>query len=140
MTHEPFRPVLLSQVDLEECWRHLIRPLGFRGASLWLMPIGDDDRPLGQITEITEMPEPPEGIALHGLAELLRTLTDELGIPRMAFLRSRPGAGGPSSEDLRWALALRSAAHDAGLATDVVHLATDREIVPLPLDDLPAAG
>ena len=59
---------------------------------------------------------------------------------RFAFLRSRPGSGGPNPDDLGWAEALYDAARLARVPIEVVHLANDRDLVPIPMDDLPAAS
>ena len=57
------------------------------------------------------------------------------GEPRhsFAFLRSRPGRG-TTNEDRDWAAFLYAAGRAAGVSVEVVHLATDEEITPLPLD------
>jgi len=55
---------------------------------------------------------------------------------RFAFLRSRPGGGRPNAEDRAWARALYEAGRRAGAALEVVHLANDHDVCPLPMDDL----
>ena len=50
----PYRPQLHSQADLEEAWRHLIRPLGFHRRSVWLMLIDAEGRPTPVVTEVTD--------------------------------------------------------------------------------------
>ena len=55
---------------------------------------------------------------------------------RLAFLRSRPGGGTPTSADRAWARALYAAGRRSGTLLDVVHLAHDHDVMPLPMDDL----
>ncbi len=137
----PFRPVITTQLDLELAWRQLMEPLGFSDASVWMMMIGPDDRPLPQVTEITEAEEPPPADVLTEFVAHLGALLDDLAPGgRLAFLRSRPGAGGPDVEDRAWARALLDACRTAGVCGDVVHLATDVDLVPMPYDELAASA
>jgi hypothetical protein len=133
----PFEPVIRTQADLEGAWRQLIRPLGFHRRSLWLLLIGGDDRPTPVITEVTDLPELFDVDAADGLAQTLLQLTpqaDEDG--RWALLCSRPGRGGPNAADRAWAGGLYSMCRRHDLAHDVIHLATDTEVLPIPLDDV----
>jgi hypothetical protein len=137
--NQPFRPLIRTQADLEHAWRHLMEPLGFGDHSVWMMLV-DRDRPVPQLTEIAGAETPPEPDEVDGLAEFLRRLrADVAPQARFAFLRSRPGCGGPNPEDLGWAQALYDAARLARVPIEVVHLANDHELVPIPMDDLPAA-
>jgi hypothetical protein len=133
MTPEPFRPVVSTQADLEQMWMRLMRPLGFTGCSLWMVVI-EDDRPVPKVMEFAEMPESPE----EDDAEALAAFLAHLAAPgtRFAFLLSRPGGGRPSSGDRAWARALYDAGRRSGAALDVVHLAHDHAVLPLPMDDL----
>lgn len=139
---EPFRPVLRSQADVEHAWRRLMQPLGFGATSVWMLMIGPDDRPIPQVTEIAEIPDDqdPDPRDLAGLTEVLRRIRDEFGIARVAFLRTRPGAGGINPVDRAWASGLAAAARDAGVIAEVVHLANDVTVLPIPRDELPATG
>jgi hypothetical protein len=135
MTTTPYRPTIRTQADLEGAWRHLMEPLGFSGHSLWLMFIQPDDRLFPHITQIEEAVAPPTGDEGAALVDVLVQLREEhVRGGRIAFLRSRPGGGGPVADDLAWARSLYAACHVAGLETDVVHLATDEDVVPLPMD------
>jgi hypothetical protein len=142
MTSEmPFRPLIRTQADLEHAWRHLMEPLGFSGHSIWMMLVDGDDRPIPQLNEIEDAVEPPEPGEVDGLAELLRRLhADVAPQARFAFLRSRPGGGGINPDDRGWAHALYDAARRARVPIEVVHLATDHDLVPIPMDDFLAAG
>jgi hypothetical protein len=133
MSEAPFRPVLRTQADVERMWSGLMRPLGFSGFSLWVVVI-EDDRAIPKVMEFAEMPESPEDDDTEALAVIL----GELASPgtRLAFLRSRPGTGRPSSGDRAWALALYEAGRRSGARLDVIHLAHDHDIYPLAVDDL----
>jgi hypothetical protein len=82
--------------------------------------------------------EPPDERALDGLAQVLRSVVDDL-VPggRVACLRSRPGRSAVTGEDRAWATGLYAAIRRAGLPAEVVHLATDEALLPLRLDELP---
>ena len=134
---QPFAPVIRSQADLEAAWRHLMEPLGFGGHSVWMMFIQADRTPLPQITEIEDCVDPPSEREEAGLTRMLVSLRSEMrGGERVVFLRSRPGRGGPGPDDLAWARSLYDACRAAEVETDVVHLATDDLLVPLPMDDV----
>lgn len=138
-THTPFRPLIRTQADLERAWRTLMEPLGFGGSSIWLLLIGADDRPTPHITQIEDAEDPPTSEQAEGLAAMLRTLLDDVAPGgRWAFLRSRPGPGGVTDADRAVATAVLGACHAAGLPVDVMHLATDDDLVPLTPDDLAA--
>jgi len=108
-------------------------PLGFSSCSLWVVVIAGD-RPVPQILEMVELGDPPVDHEIDDYARFLERLTASGS--RFAFLRSRPGGGRPSAEDRRWARALYLAGRRAGAALEVVHLAHDHDVLPLPLDDL----
>ena len=132
-----FEPVIRTQAELEAAWRHLIRPLGFHRRSLWLLLIGSDDRPTPLITEVADLPELFDAEAADALAHTLLHLTPDVDPDgRWALLCSRPGAGGPTTADWAWAGGLYDMCRRHGLAHDVIHLATDTEVLPIPLDDV----
>lgn len=137
-----YRPLVRTQADLERVWRFLLQPLGFSGSSLWLLLVEADDRVQPTIHEIEELGRLPDTGEADQLALFLQTLLDEF-CPggRVALLRSRPGQHGVDAEDRAWAGALYAICRRAGVSTEVVHVATDREVLPVPLDELasPAA-
>jgi hypothetical protein len=145
MTHDPtapFRPVIADQAALEDAWRRLMSPLGFGRTSVWLMLVGDDDRPVPQLTEVEGCERPLTPGELDGLAEAARLLLDDLApTGRLALLLSRPGPALPRPADLALARGVLQACRAHGVPTEVVHLATDTDVVPLPYDTLalPAA-
>ncbi len=55
---------------------------------------------------------------------------------RWALLLSRPGAHPTDELDRAWAGALYDTVRSRGIRHDAIHLATDTEIVPVPLDDV----
>ena len=133
---DPFRPKICTQADLERVWRHLMEPLGFSRHSVWLMLIDSDDRPIRQLTEIEDSVTPPDDEMLAGLSHVLGHIAAEDPGSRWAFLRSRPGSARITDTDRDWARFLHRACHDAGVGSDVVHLATDEAVLPLPMDEL----
>jgi hypothetical protein len=135
MTEYPYRPILQTQAELERAWRHLMEPLGFEGHSLWLMIVDAEGRMVPRLTQIEETVAPPNDEQQAAFVEMLAYLRDlVVQDGRLAFLRARPGRGGPDADDLAWARSLYAACRSAGVETDVVHLATDDTLVPLPMD------
>jgi hypothetical protein len=133
----PYRPTLRSQADLHEAWRHLIRPLGFHRRSLWLLLIDGDDRPTPVMTEVTDLPDTPEPETTDGLGDMLSRLMDDVDPSgRWALLLSRPGAHGTDELDRVWVAALYDTLRNRSVPHDTIHLATDTEIVPVPLDEV----
>jgi len=133
LSGKPYRPVITCQADLERMWRRLMTPLGFSGSSLWVV-VMEGNRPQPQITEIAEVPDAPDEHDVDGLARVLADVVEPGG--RLAFLRSRPGGGTPTSADRAWARALYAAGRRSGTLLEVVHLAHDHDVMPLPMDDL----
>src|SRR5688572_29061921 len=132
----PYRPTIRSQADLEKAWRRLIRPLGFHRRSVWLLLIDGDDRPTPVMTEVTDLPEAPDAEATDGFGHVLGDLLEHVDpAGRWALLLSRPGAHPTDEADRAWAGALYATVRSRGIAHDTIHLATDTEIMPVPLDD-----
>jgi hypothetical protein len=129
-----FEPVLTTQTQVEDAWRELMGPWSFGRHSVWMMLVVDD-RPLPQLTEISECEDPPDASHVDGLAEILLMLDREVapGV-HVAFLRSRPGKGTITDTDRAWARSLYAAARRAGVPCEVVHLATRGDIRPIPAD------
>lgn len=134
------RPRIATQADLERLWRTLMHPLGFADYSLWVMVLDTEGRPVPQLTEITDLAAGPDRDGAGGLAAFLLDVVTELSPGgRLALLRTRPGRGRACADDLAWAATLYEACARAELATEVVHLATDDDVVPLPMDAVPLA-
>ena len=134
-------PTVHTQADLEGAWRQLIHPLGWSSRRFWMMLIDATGTVLPQLIEVDELDHPPDDHELEGGATFLRELVEMLHVPgaRVAFLVCRPGTGRPGPEDRAWAGALLRMAQRAGVPCEPTHLATDEEIVPIPLDELDAA-
>ena len=128
-------PVIRTQADLEQLWRTLMEPLGFTRTSVWMMLIDAEGAPVRQLVEVDDAHDPPDADERAGFADLLRELVPDDG-HRIAFLRTRPGRGGLTRKDRRWAQALYATARSAGIACEVVHVANDARLVPVPLDEL----
>ena len=138
---EPFHPTIRTQADLERAWRFLMEPLGFSRTSVRMMLLDADDQPHSRLTEIEDCVGPPEPEGLAGFAEVARLLLADLAPGgRWAFLRSRPGGSTVTPDDRAWARGLVEACRAAGVPTEVVHLATDCDVVPLPWDALAGAA
>lgn len=135
-----YRPVLRTQADLEQAWLHLLGPRRFHQRSAWLMTIEADGRPFPHLTEFDGVPEGPDPVLLGWLGDLLRPVFDELPPARLAFLVSRPGYRQVELADRLWADALHGLARELALPCEVVHLATDDGLIPLPLDELGACA
>ncbi len=140
-TDEPDRPLIRTQADLERTWRHLVEPRAAEGSlgrpSIWMMLIDADDRPFPHLVEVAECPVPPEPDDARGFAELADDLLDEHAPGgRWAMLLVRAGTSTVTANDRAWAHALLEACRAQGVATDVLHLATDGVVVPLPYDEL----
>lgn len=140
----PDELVVTTQADVEQCWRTLMEPLGFSQRALWLLLVRRDGRPVTSLMEIGEMPEeaPLEQLAV-GLVNLFEQLAGpdgEFPEARVALLCSRPGRRGPTPDDLRIAEAAYLAGRMARVPLEVVHLATDDDVLPVPRDALPRSA
>ncbi len=132
--------VITCQADLEQVWRTLMEPLGFRRTSLWIVFLHPDGRPHKTLIEV---PAPDQLVAPDPTAPELLDLLEEWTTGQVpggqaAFLRTRPGRGGLDRSDRLWAAALYTAARVAGVPCEVVHAANDDRLVPVPLDELGA--
>lgn len=140
MTETPFSPIIQTQSDLEYAWRRLMGPWAFGGHSVWIMFIVED-RPIPQLTEITEAHHMPSRESLDGLTEVLGRLADDVTRgARVAFLRSRPGPDVVTVEDRAWAEGLYAAAREADVSCEIIHLGTRGAIRALPADELGTAA
>lgn len=132
--NETYRPNVSTQADLEQVWRDLMHPLGFTAASIWMLRLEPTGRAVPQLVEIAEAelaPDDPEPFA-----DLLTTLDGLDPGGSFAFLRARPGGSAVNDGDRAWAGFLHAAGQRAEVRVEVVHLATDTDIVPLPLDEI----
>jgi hypothetical protein len=134
MNDHPYRPTVRTQADLERVWRDLMHPLGFADASIWMLRLEPDGRAVPRLLEITEAELAPDEPEAFG--DLLSHLDSADPGGSYAFLRSRPGPGAVTGDDRAWATFLYAAGRAAGVRLEVVHLATDTDVVPLPLDEI----
>jgi hypothetical protein len=123
-----------NQAQLARAWRALISPLGFAQESLWFMFLNPDRTAVPCLTQLEETTLPPSREHARALAAFLIGIAEDLpgDNPSVAFLRSRPGNCAPTTRDRAWAQSLYAACQEAELPCEVVHLATDRHIVPIP--------
>lgn len=125
-----------TSAELEAMWRSRMEPLGFAGRTLWMALINDDGEVFPELVQIDDMPATPSPADATSLAVFMAHLARDTEGVRPAFLFSRPGRGGPDQNDRAWAGAAHHAVVTAGMRPDVVHVATDDTLVPVPLDDL----
>ena len=135
MTYEK---TIRSQADVQQMWRDLMGAGGFGGRSIWLTILEADGHTTPLISEITECDSPLDHLEQERFATLLRHLCLD-GVPggRVALLCSRPGTHGLDDEDRRWAASLYASCRLAEVHHEVVHLATELGVVPVPFDELP---
>lgn len=131
------RPIR-TQADLHELWRTLVRPLGWHRRELWFFVIDGDDQPVRQIHQVVDLPADLDEQMTTNLAHVLAGVMDLFPGGRVALLWCRPGSGQVTEADRRNTARAYAALGRAGVLTDVMHLATDDDIVPLPLDELGA--
>lgn len=125
-----------STIDLEAQWRRLMEPLGFARRTLWALFIEHDGEVLPEILQIDDMPAAPSTTDADNVVSLVGGLAAHTGgLLRLAFLFSRPGSSAPDDRDRAWARVLYDAMSAAGMRQEVVHVATDAVLVPVPLDD-----
>lgn len=133
MAQTPLHPVIRTQADLERLWRRLMSPLGFTSCSVWLVVV-DGEQPAPHIREFAQTPARPE----EGTAEVLAVALEQFAGTHIsfAFLRTRPGGGRPTADDLAWAQTLYDVGRRTGVRLQTVHLAHDHDVLPLAVDDL----
>jgi hypothetical protein len=135
--NEKFAPILKSQSDVEQMWRVLMQPLGWGARALWFALVTHDDRPLPRLCEIPALPDEidPDG---HAAAATLwgDLIADVVPGGRIALLFVRPGVGGPTEVDRALAANTYAACRACGVPLEVIHLATDEDVWPLPADEV----
>lgn len=137
MKKMPFRPVLRTQADVESFWIEICRPLGWARHDLWFVMVDADGRPLPIVQDFRDRPEEVDVEVVRGLVHVWRLLRDE-HIPggRFAVLLCRPGPATVQHSDREWVVAISEEAAAAGVPLEVIHVASDVAIRPLPLDDV----
>jgi hypothetical protein len=136
MTEQTYRPVLRTQADVERFWTTICHPLGWRTRELWVVLVDEDGEPFPSVHQISELPEQPDDQALDHLLAGCRGLLEEFDPGgSVATLLCRPGGRSITDADRAWASALARAARADGVVLEVVHVAGDAGIAPLPMDE-----
>lgn len=129
------RPVLRTQAEVARFWTTICQPLGWRTPELWVVLLDAEGEPFPSIHQIAELPNSPDEAAVAHLLTGCRMLLEELDPGgRVAMLLCRPGPALPTAFDRAWRGALADAARREGVELEVVHVASDAAITPLPLD------
>jgi hypothetical protein len=137
MTEKTIQPVLRSQADVEKFWTTICHPLGWRTPALWVVLVDAEGEPFPSVQQIDDLPQTPDEAAIGHLVEGCRSLLDEFDPGgRVALLLCRPGGPSVTAFDQQWTRALVHGAHRAGVELEVVHVASDVAIRPLPLDEV----
>lgn len=135
MTNQAIRRVLRTQADVETFWTEICHPLGWARHDLWFVVVGADRRPLPLVQDVGDRPQEVDPDLVRDLVEVWRRVREEL-LPdgSIAVLLCRPGSAAVSAGDRAWASAITAEAASAGVALEVIHVASDEAITPLPLD------
>ncbi|SFC60777.1 hypothetical protein SAMN04487968_108178 [Nocardioides terrae] len=138
MTEQTIQPTLLhSQADVEKFWTTICQPQGWRTPELWVVLVDAEGEPFPSVHHVPELPESPDRTTIDHLVHGCRRLLDELDAGgRVAMLLCRPGASAVTPFDKAWTRALVHGAHRVGVELEVVHVASDATIRPLPLDEV----
>ena len=127
--------VLCTQADVEKFWTEICHPLGWARHDLWFVIVGADRCPLPLVQDVRDRPPEVEPELVQNLVEVWRRVREEL-VPdgTIAVLLCRPGSAAVSAGDRAWAGAITAEAAVAGVPLEVIHVASDEAITPLPLD------
>ncbi|MBJ7338457.1 hypothetical protein [Mycolicibacterium sp.] len=122
---------IASGADLRQRWRALMGPLGFGERLLRFAFVGPDRCMMKVLSEMPIGANPPPG-DVDQLMSALRELVSDLGAgTTVALLLTRPGVGGISGADRRWAAALTDAAQRFDVPIEPIFRANDEAIVSL---------
>ena len=135
MTQESFRPKLATQADVERFWTRICHPLGWERHDLWFVLVAADGRPLPIVQDVRDRPVAVDPEVVRNLVDLWRRVCEEL-VPdgSIAVLLCRPGSAAVDASDREWATAITTEAAAAGVPLEIIHVASDVAITPLPLD------
>ena len=135
-SREPFRPILATDADITTTWRTLIHPLGWRTRRFYLLFVAPDDRPQPQIVEVDAI---PHDFGAEGAERIISFLAHVVGGERhgsVALMFARPGPARLTDDDRDVCRHLHTAARDQDLRLRLLHVGTDTEIIPVPMDEL----
>jgi hypothetical protein len=120
-----------SPSDLRQRWRALMGELGFGERLLRFAFVGPDRRLLKVLSEMP-IGRNPDSVLVDNLLTVLREVVGNHGPgSTVALLITRPGRGGISKTDERWAIALEDAAACQGVPIEPIYRANDEAIVLL---------
>lgn len=123
---------------LLDAWQDRVRVHSWTHRELWLLLLHDGE-PTPVLTQIDELPPFPDPLMLEGLMHTCRHFTDEDSAFTFAFCLLRPGFGPPSAADRRWAVALITAAREAGVPIVTTHHANNTVVKAFTPDELVSA-
>jgi hypothetical protein len=120
-----------SPADLQQRWRALMQELGFGQRLLRFAFIGPD-RCLLKVLVDVEIGLRPDPAYIDDLMWMLDELVRDKGPGHtVALLLTRPGRGGLSNNDFRWAEAVTSAARRLDIPLEPFFRANDEALLPV---------
>lgn len=121
---------VFSAADVRERWRALMGDLGFSERLLKFVFVGPDRRFTKVLIDVEVGPH-PRAAQLDKVMSAIATLQQENfgGDHTVAVLLTRPGRGGLSNNDRRWATELQAAAARFGIGLEPIFRANDELIV-----------
>lgn len=138
-SREPFSPILSTDADVTTMWRTIINPLGWHTRRLYIVFVAPEGRPNPQIIEVDEMPDgfSPEDadVFVDFLGHIVRDV-DDVDAGSAALMFARPGSALLTEDDRSLCRELYAAAQRSGVRLELVHVGTDTEIVPAPMDEV----
>lgn len=138
-SREPFAPTLTSDADVTTMWRTIISPLGWHTRRLYIVFVDPEGRPNPQIVEVDEMPEgfgrEDAEVFVDFLGHIVRDV-DHLDPGSAALMFARPGSALLTDDDRALCRELYAAAQRAAVRLELLHVGTDTEIVPAPMDEV----
>ncbi|MDH2414538.1 hypothetical protein [Nocardioides sp. CER19] len=135
MTEQTFRPVFRTQADVEKFWTTICHPLGWRTRELWVVLVDEDGEPFPSVHQISDLPQEPDAHDVGRLLDGCRGLLEEFDPGgSVATLLCRPGEQRLTASDREWVRALTGIARGSGVVLEVVHVASDAAITPVPMD------
>lgn len=118
-----------SAADLGQRWRALMGDLGFGERLLRFVFVGPDRRLLKVLHDMP-VPDRPTPRIVDDLFGVLRAVLDGIGPDvTVALLLTRPGTGGISGRDRRWATLLHKGAARFDVPIQPVFRANDQTLV-----------
>ncbi|KGI68152.1 hypothetical protein MJO55_12640 [Mycolicibacterium rufum] len=120
---------ILSEADLRQRWRALMGPLGFGERLLRFVLVGPDRRLLKMLSDVEIAAAPDPAFVAELMAALSDFLTSFEPGTTVAFCLTRPGIGGVSTIDRRWASLITDCATDFEVPVEPFFRANDEALV-----------